>query len=92
MTITINLPPETEEKIRTQAQQDGVKVDDYVKTLIAEAAERRERIERASEKSFQEILAPVHKEFEESGMSEEELTTFLEELREEVWQERQQAK
>ncbi len=92
MTITIDLPVETEEKVKTQALQDGVKVDDYVKKLIAEAAARRERIEKESEKSFQEILALVHKEFEESGMSEDELTDFLEEMREEVWQEKQQAK
>jgi len=92
MTITIDLPPETEEKVKTQALQDGVKVDDYIKTIIAEATARRERIEKESEKSFREILAPIHSEFEKSGMSEEELTEFLEELREEVWQEKQRAK
>ena len=92
MTITIDLPSEVEAKIKTQASHDGLEVEDYVKTLIEEATERRERIERESEKSFAEILAPVHKEFEESGMSEEELAEFIEELREEVWQEKQRAK
>jgi hypothetical protein len=92
MTITVDLPPEVEAKIKTQALQDGVEVEDYVKTLIEEATERRERIEKESEKSFAEILAPIHKEFEESGMSEEKLTEFLEEMREEVWQEKQRAK
>ena len=92
MTITIDLPSEVEAKIKTQASHDGVEVEDYVKTLIEEAAKRRERIEKESEKSFAEILAPVHKEFEESGMSEEELDEFIEELREEVWQEKQRAR
>ena len=92
MTITIDLPLETEEKVTTQALQDGLKVDDYVKRLIAEAAARRERIEKDSEKSFREILSPIHKGFEESGMSEDELTEFLEEMREEVWQEKSRAK
>lgn len=65
-----------------------MEVEDYVKTLIEEATERHERIERESEKSFAEILAPVHKEFEESGMSEEEIMEMFEEAREEVWQEK----
>ncbi len=92
MSITIDLKSETEARVKTQALRNGVKVEDYVNELVEEASERRERIEKASEKSFAEILAPVHKEFEESGMSEDELTEFLEELREEVWQEKQQAR
>ena len=90
MTITIDLPPETEKKIRTQAMQNGVKVEDYIKSLIEEASEKHEKAK--SKKSFAEILAPIHKEFEESGMNEEDLTEFLEELREEAWQEKQPAK
>lgn len=92
MTITIELPSKTEEKVKLQALKDGVKIEDYIRSLIEEASEKRERIEKESEKPFAEILAPIHKEFEESGMSEEELTEFLEELREEVWQEKQRAK
>ncbi len=92
MTITIDLPSEVESKIKTQASNAGVKVEDYVKTLIKEASDRRERIEKNSEKSFDEILAPVRKGFDESGMSEEELLEFFEEVREEVWQEKQKSK
>ena len=91
MTITIDLPPKTEEKVKLQALKDGVKIEDYIRSLIEEASEKRERIEKELKKPFAEILAPIHKEFEESGMSEEELTEFLEELREEVWQEKQRA-
>lgn len=92
MTITIDLPLEVETRIKTQASDIGEKVEDYLKTLIDEETARRERIKIDSEKSFAEILAPIHKEFEESGMSEQELGEFLEELREEVWQEKQMAK
>lgn len=92
MIITIDLPLEVEEKIKTQASDDGLKIEDYVKTLIKDASDRRERIEKISEKSFDEILAPIQKGFQKSGMSEEELLDFFEEVREEVWQEKQQAK
>lgn len=92
MTITIDLPTEVEEKIKVQASDDGLQVEDYLNSLIKEESERRERIKKNSEKSFDEILAPVRKGFEESGMSEEELMEFLEDVREEIWQEKQQAK
>jgi len=92
MTITIDLPSEIESKIKTQASNDGVKVEDYVKTLIKEASDRREQIERDSEKSFREILAPIQKGFQESEMSEDEILEFFEEVREEVWQEKQNRK
>jgi hypothetical protein len=42
--------------------------------------------------TFAEILAPVHKEFAESGMTEEELHQFFEEVREDVWREKQREK
>ncbi len=92
MTITIDLPSEVETKIKTQASNDGVKVEDYVKTLIKEASDRRERIEINSEKSFDEIFAPVRKGFQASGMSEDKILEFFEEVREEVWQEKQNRK
>ncbi len=88
MTITIDLPSEVEEKIRKQASNDGLEVKYYIKTLIKEASERRERIMKGSEKSFAEILAPIHKEFEESGLSKDELNEFVDDLREKVWQEK----
>ena len=40
-------------------------------------------------KSIGEILAPVKKDFDESGMSENELNEFIDDLREKVWQEKQ---
>jgi hypothetical protein len=42
--------------------------------------------------TLDEIFAPVHREFAESGMTEDELYQLLDEAREEVWQEAQQSK
>ncbi len=67
-------------------------VEDYVKMLIKEASDRRERIEENSEKSFDEILAPVRQGFQKSRMSEDEILEFFEEVREEIWQEKQNQK
>lgn len=92
MTITVELPSEVEAKIKTQALSDGVRLEDYIKTLIEEASNRRERIEKNSEKPFREILAPIHKGFQESGMSEDEILEMFEKAREEVWQEKQNSK
>ena len=92
MSITIELEPEVEVRAKEQASDIGEKVEIYLKTLIAEETANRERIKKASEKSFAEILAPIHKGFEESGMSEDEILKMFEEARKEVWQEQQQAK
>lgn len=89
MIITIDLPSEVESKIKTQASNNGLKVEEYIKSLIEEETERRELKRGNSEETFDEILAPIRKGFEESGMSEEELLEFFEEVREEVWQEKQ---
>jgi len=39
-----------------------------------------------------EILAPIHEEFRQSGMTEDELSALIDEAREEVWQEKQRGK
>ncbi len=87
MTVTVDLSPEIEAKIKTQAEKGGVKFEDYVKSLLEEASIRRERIEALAEKSIDEILAPFRQEVEESGMSDEEFDELIEEVREEVYQE-----
>lgn len=73
MTITIDLPPDVEESIKTQAAKDGLPLEDYVKSLVQEGTKRRDRIDLLAEKSFDEILAPFRRNVEDSGMSDEEL-------------------
>lgn len=91
MTVVLELEPEIEEKIKMQASKDGLKVEVYVQSIVKEATNKRERIEKLAEKSFDEILAPVRQDFDESGMSEDELNEFIDDLREKVWQEKQNA-
>ncbi len=84
MTITISLPPEVEESVKSQAAKDGVPLDDYVESLVEEATRRRNRIDVLAEKSFDEILAPFRRSVEESGISDEDLDALFREARKEV--------
>jgi hypothetical protein len=81
MTITINLPPATEEQLRAQAEATG----ENISTLVVEAVEARLAL---AQLRFKDILAPVHAEFRRSGMSEAELNTLLEESLEKARSER----
>ena len=92
MTITIDLPIEVETKIKSQAVKQGLGVDDYVRSIVKDTADRRANIEAAAGKSFDEILAPIRKGFAESGMSEDEILEFFEAERDLLWKERHSEK
>lgn len=61
MTITIDLPPDVEASVKTQAAKEGLPLADYVTSLIQEATKRRDRIDLLAEKPFDEILAPFRR-------------------------------
>jgi hypothetical protein len=82
MTITIDLPPETEKKLKAKAARRGEDVPLYVSRLIEQDIDPARTLEQ--------ILGPIRKGFSESGMSDDELEQMFEEAREEVWAERQQ--
>ncbi|MDX6499037.1 MAG: hypothetical protein QOG23_2297 [Blastocatellia bacterium] len=84
MTITISLPPEVEESVKSQANKDGKPVADYVESLVEEGSRRRARIDLLAEKSFAEILAPFRQSVEESGMTDEALDALFTEARKEA--------
>ena len=84
MTVTVNLPPETEARLQARAAAQGQEVSAYVQQLIEN--------ELQNALSLDEVLAPFRKQVEESGMTDEELEAFFEEVREEVWQEKQAQK
>ncbi len=84
MTITIDLPPDVEASIKTQAAKDGLPLEDYVKSLVQEGTQRRDRIDLLAEKSFDEILAPIRRNFEDSGMSDEALDDLFTNARKEA--------
>ena len=81
MTITISLPPEVEEAVKSQATKEGTPLVDYVESLVEEGSRRRDRIDLLAEKSFDEILAPFRQSVEDSGMSDEALDALFTEAR-----------
>lgn len=84
MTITISLPPEVEESVKSQANKEGQPLEDYVESLVEEGSRRRDRIDLLAEKSFDEILAPFRQSVEDSGMSDEALDALFTEARKEA--------
>ena len=70
MTITITLPPATEERLRAEAAATGKDVA----ALVVEAVETRLSL---SQIRLRDILAPVHEDFKKSGMTEAELDELL---------------
>jgi hypothetical protein len=92
MTLTLDLPPELEKKLRERATASGQDVAGYLYRLI----ERELRggngggpLATSAGKTLDQILAPIREGFQQSGLTEEELTALFEEAREEVWQEKQ---
>jgi len=80
MILTIELNPETEAKLKDRAVALGFEVDDYVESLIEKDLDKS--------KTLDEIFAPVRREFEESGMSEDELDDLIYQARREVYAEK----
>jgi predicted transcriptional regulator len=81
MTITINLPPETERKLVERAERSGQDVETLARQLIERGV--------TADATLDEILAPFRQQVAESAVSDEELTALFEEARTEVHRERQ---
>ena len=79
MTITISLSPEQEKRLVERAAQAGQEVAAYVHQLI----DHDIQVE-----SLDAILAPVRRNFEQSGMTDEDLAALVEEVREDIWREK----
>lgn len=84
MTITFRLSPEEERKLMERAAETGQDVASYVQRLIARDIERA--------RTLGELLAPIHEDFHQSGMTEEELDTLLESELAATRKERKQAR
>lgn len=74
------LRAETLAAIGRKAQQAGKTIGDYVRDVI--------ETEVASDQTFAQILEPIRRSFDESGMTEAELDDLIDVAREEVWQAR----
>jgi predicted DNA binding CopG/RHH family protein len=84
MTITIDLPPDVEASVKTQAAKEGLPLEDYVTSLVQEGTQRRDRIDLLAERPFAEILAPFRRNVEDSGLGDKELDDLVTTARQEV--------
>jgi hypothetical protein len=82
MTVTLELEPEVESRLKERAKADGCDVPDYVKKLISRDVNRR--------RIFDEILAPFREAVEKSGISDDELDSLFTEARKEAFQAKQE--
>jgi hypothetical protein len=85
MTITISLPPETEEKLLKRAAETGLAPDALARQLLELALNGGSgALSGHRGRALDEILAPFRKEVEQSGMTDEDLKDFFTEVRDEV--------
>jgi predicted DNA-binding protein len=80
MTITIRLSDEEQRRLAERAARNGRDLADYVHLLIERDIQEMAGVEQA--------LAPFRRQVEESGLTDDELGDFFEEVREEVWQDK----
>jgi len=80
MTLTIQVPQNIGAILEEKARNQGKDVSAYVENLIEKDIDHR--------KTLDEILAPIRKNFAESGMSEEDLDALIETERQAMWEEK----
>jgi hypothetical protein len=76
MTLTIELPAETERLLADRAKAAGKTVEEFAVNELERAAKRP---------TWGEIAAPFAADFAASGMTEDELDALVEEAREEMY-------
>jgi predicted transcriptional regulator len=81
MTMTIDLPAELEKTLRQHAARSGQDVSAFVLQAV------QEKIARA--RTFDEVCAPFARAVQDTGITDEEFDRFFDEVREEVWKEKQ---
>jgi predicted transcriptional regulator len=82
MTLTIELPSELEQALRSQAAHTGQDLSE----LVVEAV--RDQVARS--RTFREVCAPFARAVEASGMDDEEFDRFFNQARQERWREKHQ--
>ena len=81
MTLTIQVPQNIGAILEEKAKNHGKDVVRYLETLIEKDIDQK--------KTLDEILAPIRKNFADSGMSEESLDALIESERQLMWEEKQ---
>lgn len=84
MTVTLELEPEVEMTAAEQAKEKGLPLAEYVESVIKETVFKRRRIQRLSEKPFDEILKPFRDEVEASEINDDELDNLFRQARREA--------
>ena len=74
------LPPGTLAVLEAHGRSQGQSVADYLRDLV--------QTDLLSEKPFSEILGPIRRSFDESGMSDAELDTLFMQARDEALREK----
>jgi hypothetical protein len=77
--LQIPLSPETEAPLRERATVHGEDVAVYVARLLQDAL---------TAPSVEQLLRPFRQQVDSSGATDQELDSLCEELRQEVWEER----
>ncbi len=78
MSLTIELPAETERQLSARAQAAGKSIEEFTSGLLVKLA-------KAPPRPWAEIVAPLAADFSASGMTEDELDAVVEEAREEIY-------
>jgi hypothetical protein len=81
MTISITLPPDTEKRLRAEADAAGKDIG----TFVVEAVEARLSLGKLN---LRDVLSPVHEGLRKSGMTDAELDALLDETLKEARAER----
>ncbi len=79
LTLTIRVSPDTGARLREKARSQGQDVVEYVEVMVAE---------QARQPTLDELLAPMRKQVEESGVTEDEIDEFMYALRKQVNEEK----
>ena len=79
MTLTLSLPPDEQKKLTERAAAAGQDVVQYVHDLIKRDIETP---------SIMEAAKPITRAIVDSGISDQEFEQFVEQSRQEIWEER----
>jgi hypothetical protein len=81
MTVTINLKPEVEAVLQKRAIAIGCEnLAEYLEKYLEKDIDREANLDK--------FLAPIRKNFSESGMNEDDLDALIESERQEMWEEK----
>lgn len=80
MSVVLELNPDVEEALKRKATAQGSALNEYVAGVL------KKHIDLGP--TLDEILAPVRKNFADSGMTEKELDELIDQERQAIWDEK----